>query len=236
MNLILLFEDDFTSNDKCVRLSGRRHKHVRDVHRISMGDKLCVGLCGGLIGTGRVTLLDDKSLEMDVEFNTPAPSFLPVTLVLALPRPIMLKRILSSVSSMGVKRIILFHSNRVEKSFWKSPTLEEKSIREQLILGLEQAKDTILPNVELKPLFKPFVEDELLTIAKDTLCLVAHPGSSDACPRHVRRPVTLVIGPEGGFIPFEIEKLKELGFSAVHLGKRILRVETAVPTLLSRLF
>ena len=236
MNLILIFEDELIDGGRGVRLSGRRQRYVRDIHRAGVGDELCVGLCDGSIGTGRVAVLNKDILEMDITLCSNAPSPLPVTLALALPRPIMLKRILASMSSMGVKRILLFHSHRVEKSFWKSPVLNEESLKEQLILGLEQARDTILPKVELRPLFKPFIEDELPHIAKDTLCLVAHPESSDACPRHVDRSVTLVVGPEGGFIPYEIEKLKSLGFAAVHLGERVLRVETAVPALLSRLF
>lgn len=236
MNLIVLFEDDFIGNGKHVRLSDRRHKHVRDICRVSVGDELCVGLCNGDIGTGRITVLDDDALEMDVTLNTSAPSALPVTLALALPRPIMLKRILSTASSMGVKHIFLFHSNRVEKSFWKSPVIKEENLRKQLILGLEQARDTILPKVELRPLFKPFVEDELASLAKNTLSLVAHPQSSDPCPRNVKKHVTLVIGPEGGFIPYEIKKLIGLGFMPVHLGVRILRVESFVPAMLSRLF
>ena len=236
MNLIVLFEDDFIGNGKHVRLSGRRHKHVCDICRVSVGDKLCVGLCDGDIGTGYITALDDDVLEMDVTLNTSAPPALPVTLALALPRPIMLKRVLSTASSMGVKHIILFHSHRVEKSFWKSPVMKEENLREQLILGLEQARDTILPRIELRPLFKPFVEDELAGMAQNTLSLVAHPQSSDPCPRNVQQQVTLVIGPEGGFIPYEIEQLTGLGFMPVHLGERILRVESAVPALISRLF
>ncbi|MCK5180564.1 MAG: 16S rRNA (uracil(1498)-N(3))-methyltransferase [Candidatus Omnitrophica bacterium] len=236
MNLILLFKDDFIDGGWRVRLSGRRHKHLRNICRVSIGDELCVGLCDGEIGIGRVTALEENVLEMEITLTTAAPAATPVTLVLALPRPIMLKRVLSTASSMGVKRIFLFHSHRVEKSFWKSPVLEEEHLRDQLILGLEQARDTVLPKVELRPLFKPFVEDELPGIARGTLSLVAHPESSDPCPRDVGEPVTLVIGPEGGFIPYEVEKLTGLGFMPVHLGERILRVEAAVPALLSRLF
>ncbi|MDB2481016.1 16S rRNA (uracil(1498)-N(3))-methyltransferase, partial [Porticoccaceae bacterium] len=40
----------------------------------------------------------------------------------------------------------------------------------------------------------------------------------------------------GGFIPYEIDKLNQVGFESVHLGQRILRVENAVPALVSRLF
>lgn len=219
-----------------MRLKGRRYDHIRNIHRAAVGDELCVGLCGGRIGTGRITAVDENNLDMDVKFDRSAPAALPVTLVLALPRPIMLKRVLASVSAMGVKRIILFHSNRVEKSFWKSPVLKEESLRKQFILGLEQARDTILPQVQLRPLFKPFVEDELPGIVKGTLALVAHPEAASICPRGVKPPVTLIVGPEGGFIPFEIEKLTALGFKPVHLGERILRVESAIPALLSKLF
>ncbi len=137
---------------------------------------------------------------------------------------------------MGVKRIILLNCFRVEKSFWQSPFLGTDAIQEQLVLGLEQAKDTVLPEVLLRPLFKPFVEDELPGLSKETLALVAHPHATLPCPRNVEQPVTLVVGPEGGFIPYEVEKLKGIGFAAVHAGERILSVETAVPALLSRLF
>jgi RsmE family RNA methyltransferase len=235
MNLVLLFKDDFIDENK-VRLEDRRFKHILEVHRVRIGDELRVGLAGGLIGTGCVTCLNDISLEMDIIlFNAP-PAVLPVTLVLALPRPKVLRRILLSASAMGVKRIVLINAFRVEKSFWQSPMLEPENIQRQLILGLEQARDTIMPEVFLRPLFKPFAEDEAPALIKNTMPLVAHPGSHTPCPRNVGEPVTLVIGPEGGFIPYEVDKLVSCGFAAVHLGERILNVETAVPFLLSRLF
>ena len=235
MNLILLFKDDFIDENK-VRLEGRRFRHILAVHRPVKGDKLRVGLSGGLIGTGGITLLNDTSLEMDVSLINPPPSPLPLTLILALPRPKVLRRILLSVTAMGVKRIILLNSFRVEKSFWQSPVLQPENIQRQLVLGLEQSRDTILPEVLLKPFFKPFAEDELPSLIKDTLTIVAHPGTQTPCPRDVGQPVTLAIGPEGGFIPYEVAKLIACGFQAVHLGERILNIEAAVPSLIARLF
>jgi 16S rRNA (uracil1498-N3)-methyltransferase len=235
MNLILLFKEDFIDNHR-VRLEGRRLRHIREVHRVSDGDDLRVGLSGGLIGTGRMTSLNADSLEMDVTLVHAPPQALPVTLILALPRPKVLKRILLSVTAMGVKKIILLNSCRVEKSFWQSPVLQDENLRRQLVLGLEQSCDTIQPEISLRPLFKPFVEDELPSLIENTLPLVAHPASNEACPRNVGSPVSLAIGPEGGFIPYEIEKLTACGFRAVHIGSRILNIEAAVPALLSRLF
>jgi 16S rRNA (uracil1498-N3)-methyltransferase len=236
MNLILLFQDDFIDNTSLVRLQGRRLKHVLEVHRASVGDVLCIGVLNGQIGFGKVTLLSQAVLEIEVRLERAPPPALPLTLILALPRPKVLRRVLRSVSSLGVKRVILLNCFRVEKSFWQSPFLNEAAVNEQLILGMEQARDTVLPEVLLRPLFKPFVEDELPGIIKGTLSLAAHPAASNPCPRDVKRAVSLAIGPEGGFIPYEMEKIIACGFAPVQMGERILSVETAVPALLARLF
>lgn len=236
MNLILLFKDDFIDGMDRVRLTGRRLRHVLDVHRASVGDELCVGLVNDRIGTGKVIALSESVLEMDVSFERMPPQALPVVLILALPRPKALRRVLRAASSMGVKKMILLNSFRVEKSYWSSPVLGPGSIHEQLVLGLEQSRDTVLPDVRLRPLFKPFVEDELPDLVKGTLALVAHPNASPEFPRTADRPVTLVIGPEGGFIPYEIDKLIAAGFTAASAGDRILSVESVVPALLARLF
>jgi RsmE family RNA methyltransferase len=180
--------------------------------------------------------LTDQHLELNVVLDQPPPAPLPITLLLALPRPKMLKRVLQSVSSLGVKQIYLLNSYRVDKSFWGSPLLTEEKLQEQLLLGLEQARDTIVPHVTLCPRFKPFVEDELPGIAAGTVAYVAHPGAEMACPHALEQKITLAIGPEGGFIPYEVKKLQECGLVPIHLGERILRVETAVPVLLSRLY
>ena len=233
MNLILLFADDFFAENR-VRLSGRRLQHVLEVHRAQVGDRLRVGQLDGLIGEGRVLALTSEQLTLEVCLDQPPPRPLPVTLLLALPRPKMLKRLLQAVSSLGVKQIYLLNSYRVEKSFWGSPLLQPEKLREQLLLGLEQARDTVLPEVHLRPRFKPFVEDELPALIAGSGALVAHPLAEENFPAAVKGPTTLAIGPEGGFIAYEIEKLQECGFTPVSLGERILRVETAVPVLLSR--
>ncbi|MBI5633260.1 MAG: 16S rRNA (uracil(1498)-N(3))-methyltransferase [Nitrospirae bacterium] len=235
MNLLLLSEEDFTGAN-CVQLQGRRFKHVAEVHRASVGDLLSVGLLNGPLGKGRVTTLTSGSITLELHLDQLPPAPLPVTLVLALPRPKVLKRVLIAASSMGVKKIFLINSFRVEKSFWKSPLLGREQMDEFLTLGLEQAKDTVMPEVHLRPLFKPFAEDELPAVIKDTLALVAHPAAEERCPRGLTQPATLAIGPEGGFIPYEIEKLAFIGFRPVSLGQRTLRVETVVPALLSKLF
>lgn len=236
MNL-LVFEPDDRVDAEHIVIRGRRLHHLVRTLRAREGDSVRVGELGGLLGRGQVVALEQDQARLQVALDTPPPPALPVKLVLALPRPKMLRRIVQSVASLGVKELHLVNSYRVEKSYWQSPWLEPDTIREQLLLGLEQCGDTVLPAVFLHKRFKPFVEDLLPGISAGTRALVAHPGASTPCPVDSGdRPVTLAVGPEGGFIPYEIEKLEACGFERVSLGRRILKVETAVPVLLSRLF
>jgi len=235
VNLILLFDTDFISADR-VRVTGRRFEHVRDIHRAHAGEGLSVGVLNGQMGKGMITAIGDDAVEMDVRLEMDPPPALPLTLIMALPRPNVLKRSLVCAASLGIKRMILLNFFRVERSLWNSSALRPEMIREHLILGLEQGKDTVLPQVDIHERFKPFVEDQLPALAKGTLGLVAHPGTGAPPPQNVRGPVTLVIGPEGGLIDYEAEKLASLGFQMADLGPRILRVETVLPYLVGKMF
>jgi len=235
MNLLLLEEADFIAADRVV-LRDRRLTHMQEVHRSEVGDSLRVGRINGLMGSAKLLRLEAGEAELRVTLDQSPPAKLPLTLVLALPRPKMLRRVFQTVATMGVSKLILVNSYRVEKSFWQTPFLEPEAIRENLILGLEQARDTVLPEVIIEKRFKPFVEDRLPAISEGTLGLVGHPGNYPPCPRALSEPVTLAIGPEGGWIPYEIDLLGKSGLQPVQLGERILRVETAVTALLARLF
>lgn len=234
MNLLLLQPSQINSNEATV--TGRQLEHLRCVHQLIEGSSVRVGEMNGSMGTGVVKSINNQRAVLDICLDTPAPSALPLTLIMAMPRPKMLRRCLQSISSLGVKNIYLINSMRVEKSFWQTPFLSQQSIENELILGLEQARDTVLPKVHVRKLFKPFVEDELGDIIANTEALVAHPSGAVNCPIDIQQPTTLIVGPEGGFISYEIEKLNEAGVTAVTIGSRILRVETAIPALISRLF
>ena len=235
MNLALLFDEDFIAPDRAI-LRGRRLAHLHSVIKIVAGDTVPVGHEGGQMGTGEVVRLTDTEAELQVTLDQPPPAPLPLTLVLAMPRPKMFRRILQTCAALGVKDLWLINSYKVEKSFWQTPWLSDQQVRENLTLGLEQSKDTLMPRVQIRKLFKPFVEDELPSLVAGRKALVAHPGTSTPCPTHLNQPTVLCIGPEGGFTDYEVAKLEDAGCQGVHLGPRILRVETAVPVLVSRLF
>ena len=236
VNLILLRPDDLDADGRRARLRGRRLSHIANIQRVKLGDVLRVGLLNGPVGTGEVIGLGD-SIELRLELDRAPPASLPATLIVALPRPLILKRVLHAATTLGIKRLVLLAARRVERSFWQSKALRPDAVREQLILGLEQACDTALPEVILAPHFRPFVEGELPELQRGTLALVAHPGAATPCPRGpLTQPVTLAIGPEGGFNDFEIGELATAGLEPVHIGERILRVDAAVSALIGRLF
>ena len=238
MNLILLLDSDFITPTRA-RLTGRRFTHIQDILKAAIGQSLTVGKINGLMGQGEVVGQTADAIELEVKLSQKPPKALPLTLILALPRPPMLKRILFSAAMLGVKRIIILNFNRVEKSLWNSSALKPQAIEEQLILGLEQAKDTLMPEVILKKGFKSFVEDDLPSLIKGKLALVAHPGSSTVIPAKAgihNQNILIIIGPEGGIIDYGIEYLKSAGCQPIDLGPRILRTDTVLPFIVGKLF
>ena len=236
MNLILIFESDFidTSRKRVLikRLSQRTYfKYMPCFKRRN----LKAGHFGGMMGTAKIENVSENGIEMELDLSQPPPPPLHLTLILALPRPKTLKKVIESATSAGIKRIYLIESWRVEKSFWSSPVLKPENMNHLIHLGLQQSRDTIAPVIEFRQRFKPFVEDEIPALIEGTRPLLAHPYASTPCPCNLNIPVTLAVGPEGGFIPYEVELLQKQGFEAVTLGRRTLRVEYAIPTLVGRI-
>ncbi len=232
MNLLLLRDEDFLP-DGTARITGRRRVHALEVLKAAPGDRLKVGRLGGRVGEAEILARDATWLSLKVELISAPPPRPGVDLLLAIPRPKALKKILPAVASLGVDRVVLVNAARVEKSYFDSKVLAPALIEELLIQGLEQARDTQLPTVLLRPLFRPFVEDELDQIfGTSARRLVAHPTPSSPVPSLEAQRVVLAIGPEGGWVPFELELLVKQGFQAATLGPRVLRVEVAVPLAL----
>ncbi|MBU2537830.1 MAG: 16S rRNA (uracil(1498)-N(3))-methyltransferase [Proteobacteria bacterium] len=238
MNLILLHPQELIDNQ--VTLTGRRAEHIRKILRSTVGDSVRVGVVGGMLGTGCIREIDGHSIILQVNLSIQPHAFPPTDLILAVPRPIMLKRVLAQAASMGVDRIFLINANRVEKSFFNSTLIRNSDFSEPLLLGLEQAIDTKLPEVTVHNRFRPFVEDLLPDLLTDCpIRLLAHPGGKQSIAQGAHgisgQRAILAIGPEGGWVDFELQRFNEQGFVPFSLGSRILRVDTAVPALLAQL-
>ncbi len=231
MNLLLLRDEDFLA-DGTVRLSGRRLLHARAVLRAQVGSTLRVGKLGGAMGAAKILADDSRGLLLEVRLEDPPPPRAPLDLLLAIPRPKALKKVLPAVASLGVRRLVLVNAARVEKSYFDSHVLAPETLEALFCLGLEQARDTVLPELSVRARFRPFVEDELDTHFGPGLRVLAHPGVSGSVPApSPETRVLLAIGPEGGWVPFEVELLQSRGFLPFSPGPRILRTEVAVSYL-----
>lgn len=236
LNLLLLQPGELAA-DGTVTLRDRRLVHAREVLRVQSGDAVRVGVRGGKLGTGVVVSKEADALTLKVDLTDEPPPRPGVDLLLAIPRPKALKRVIPAVASLGVDRVVLINAARVEKSYFDAKVLTAETLDALVELGLEQAKDTVPPLIEIRERFKPFVEDELEGWAPPgALRVVPHPTAAE--PAHALPPdrrLVIAIGPDGGWVPFEVELLVRHGFSPISLGARVLRGEVAVPAVIAAL-
>jgi RsmE family RNA methyltransferase len=230
MNLLLLQEDDFLP-DGTVRLTGRRLLHARQVLQAAEGAALRVGRLHGLIGEGVVVRITAEELVLRTGLTSPPPARPGIDLLLAMPRPKALRKVLPAAASLGVDRVVLVNAARVEKSYFSSKVID--GAFELFCEGLEQARDTRPPELLVRERFRPFVEYELDELFPPER-LLAHPIAPEGVPKRKGRAV-VAIGPEGGWVPFELDLLRARGFVPFSLGPRPLRVEVAVSYVLGAL-
>ena len=234
MNIVLL--DPRQTESPIWTISAKRQlEHLRTHVNVQVGDTLKVGIREGKRYLTEVLSVTEQQIQLQPIHEETVPKKLPVTLIVAMPRPKVLRRLVMDSVTLGVEKIILLHSYRVDKSYWQTPFLQQ--LNQYIDLGLEQAGDTIAPKIEVYKRFKPFVEDILPSLIRaDCPAYVAHPYVEMKMPAGIQQGCTVVIGPEGGFIPYEIDLLIKNGCQAVSLGNRIIRTETVIPYVLGRLF
>lgn len=235
MNRILV-ESEEVANGRVVLRDGRAD-HIRGVLRVAEGRHLKVGIVDGAVGSGEVIRCDESGVELALALDGEGPQPW-CDLILAMPRPRVLKRLWAQVAALGVGRLILINAVRVEKCYFGSHWLQSETYRPLLIEGLMQAGTTRVPSVSVEPRLKPFLENRLDAIAADAACFIAHPAADPAAEQawptaSAKRRAVLVVGPEGGWIDDEVAQFESHGFQRLSLGGRILRTDTACIALLA---
>jgi RsmE family RNA methyltransferase len=232
MNIVLLDRADWVA-EGVVRLQDRRAEHISIVLKARVGDSLRVGELGGLRGQGVIEAMDHEGVRMRVTLSAPPPPRHRFDIVLALPRPKTLRRLLRQCAEFGIADLHLIHSARVEKSYWQSPLLQPTQLQESLLAGLERSRDTVAPRIHLHRRFRPFVEDQLPLLCAKRPCWLADWEAPMALADAMPQPAVVMIGPEGGFVPYEIERAESVGARRVGLGSRCLSVDTALVSVLA---
>lgn len=237
MNCILLPKSSFSQTHAQI-CDPAQIAHIDQVLGLQVGDVLKIGQLNGYLGTAVIDSRSLDSIELrQIQLHTPPPPKLEVTVVLALPRPKVLRRLIMDMTALGVRDIVLINSYRSQKSYWQSPMLNR--LEEFVLEGLQQGVDTVAPTISLQKRFKPFVEDELASLITHK-AIVAHPYSEMSFSRYMQTlstpmlPSVVCIGAEGGWIDYEIDLLAAQGCQAVHFGSRILRTEAAVNAILGQ--
>jgi RsmE family RNA methyltransferase len=236
VNLIILEPAELGPEGRA-RVGGARAHHLADVLRTTPGSRVRVGVLDGAIGTATVLSIDSNSADLQCTFDGGTPPVPAVDLLLAVPRPKVLRRLWPQLAALGVGQIILTNAERVERNYFDTHVLTSACFRPLLIEGLQQARDTRLPVVSVHRRFRVLVEDDLDALSSAAVRIVAHPGETrsigEALHRHREARVLLAIGPEGGWNDFELKLLASHGFTAVGIGTRTLRSDTACVALLT---
>jgi len=249
MNL-LLFDKREIAPGGILSLSDRRARHLIEILRVKPGDEIRVGELDGPAGFALVRGLDSERVELALTDLGPLESSAQdcaITVLLALPRPQSIKKVLQYGTSLGVDRFIFINSARVEQSYFSSPLLRPENLREHLLLGLEQARLTRVPRVtvlrDYKPSHRSMMPSELAEVVEKAAAkFVAEPGAKDSFVTAYRKSKSagkkeclLALGPEGGWLEWELDFLRSSGFQQFTLGKNILRVEVALSALIAQL-
>jgi len=233
LNIVLVHQNDWIA-DGIAMVRDHRAAHIREVLRAQVGDTLRVGLLGGLCGQGVIEAVEASGVRLGVQLSEPPPPRHRFDIVLALPRPKMLRRILRQCAEFGVANLHLIQSARVEKSYWQSPLLQPARVEDALLAGLERSRDTIAPRVHLHRRFRPFIEDKLPGLCAGRPCWLADMGAPMSLAQAPPGPALVMVGPEGGFVPFEVQLAESVQAQRVGLGERILSVDTALITVLAQ--
>lgn len=238
MNLLLTRPEN-VAPDGVFSASEEQTEHLRNVLREKPGGTVRAGMLGGRIGTAEIlTLEKHRAVLRFLSLDRASPPERNLRFAIALPRPQSFKKCLHFLASAGIPEASFLQTSRVEKSYWKSAALSEQAVEKEIFLGLEQGGSTRPPELHFFHTFREWKNSLLMEKRPENERRIAAHPAPDAlpCPApDASVPVLAAIGPEGGFIPEEIDALQELEFRCVTLGTHILRVEFALAFLAGKL-
>ncbi len=238
MNLLLVEPHERVADR--ARITGDRARHAREVLGVVVGRRLRVGVVDGPLGEGEVTAVGSDVVELSLVLEAEAPPRPRLDVVVAIPRPKTLAKLLPEVVSMGVDRLFLLRTWKVEKPYLASALLTPEGWLPLVRAGSMQGRLTHTPHIVVEPLFRPWIEDRAPALFEGAdVRWVMHPhaarSSAQVGPVDPEARAVIAIGPEAGLVDFEVERFVAAGFEAVTMGPRPLRVETAVVAAVAQL-
>jgi 16S rRNA (uracil1498-N3)-methyltransferase len=209
-------------------LGGPEAKHAVSVRRMTIGEAIAVSDGLGIKIRGKVLKVQKDTLEISVESvdTLEAPST-KLLLVQALAKGDRDELAIQACTELGVFGVVPWQADR-SISIWKDEKKSKGQTRWQSIVT-EAAKqslrafiprvDEVLDSQSLIQLLQGF--DQVLVLDPEATASI-----TEITPPASGR-VAIVVGPEGGMSPQELESFSRAGFSSVHLGSGVLRTSTA---------
>lgn len=234
METFFAYDGDW--NEKEILIRDDEAKHLIDVLRRKIGDRITVTNGKGVLWKTEIRSIEKKKVRcsiLETHYNV---NELTTTITLAialLKNPGRFDFVIEKATEMGVKHIVPFHSAR---------TIAKSDHRERweriARAAMKQCCRSVVPSVSPVQTFS-----EVLSLAADSaLALCPHekaPASNTLFSFIASHPapasVVVCIGPEGGFTDDEIEEAEARGYQLVSLGTRRLRSETAALVAVSQL-
>jgi len=221
--------------DTIIELNDGIAKYVRDVLRLTAGHPVI--MFNGDGNDYSAELVDVQKKSVRVQLQQAQTSHTESALQLHLLQPLCagdkFDLCLQKATELGVTQITPFISSRVNVNL-PANRLEKKIAHWQGVIqsACEQSGRAKLPQLN-QPV--PF-QQALLSCSSDSLKLIASPTATRAhTSTQTVQSISCLIGPEGGFNPDEVVLAEQHDFQPIRMGPRILRLETAVISLLSLL-
>lgn len=217
--------------DDIIEIVGNDVKHIKDVLRLKTNEKVEIA-SGGITYTCEIeSLLKDRIITRIIDSaegrNEPR---INITLYQGLAKGSKMDLIIQKCTEVGVKEFYPIATHRSVVKIKEIKREQSKVERWNSIAdeAAKQSKRDILPKVRNIISF-----DEMIDLLKDEENIIVpyEDEKGNTIKEKLKisggKNVHLIIGPEGGFEPSEIQKLESIGANIVTLGPRILRTETA---------
>lgn len=210
-------------------ITGEDARHISKVLRMREGDALTLCNTQGRDFLCRIETLSPEEVTLSVLESRPSdtePDVF-VRLYQGLPKGDKLELIIQKAVELGVSEIVPVTTRRCVARL-DDRSQEKKLVRYQRI-AYEAAKQCgrgIIPAVKPPVAFAQAVEQA----ESDDLSILFYENSSAPLKEALSRPaktISILVGPEGGFDPEEVQLALKKGWESLSLGKRILRCETA---------
>jgi 16S rRNA (uracil1498-N3)-methyltransferase len=224
----VFFADRAGLDQDVVVLSGSEGRHAATVRRLRPGERVDVSDGAGVLAECVVAAAGSGGLELTVRARRQIPRPDPaVTVVQAIPKGDRGELAVEEMTEVGVDRIVPWAAARCI-AVWQGARGERSLAKWQLTAreAAKQSRRAWIP--EVAPLAS--AGDVAQLVAKADCALVLEPGAEESLNR-ISLPesgeLLVVVGPEGGITPGEIEAFRAAGATAVRLGPTVLRTSTA---------